>query len=68
MLLDAIAGEDQLGGSWLHRLGWPNHQAYEGWYASVFYAHLAILGRDMTPEDTSNAMMLAAYRTITVTV
>lgn len=111
-----IAGEEQLGGSWLYRLRWPNHQVYqslnnalldawtpdsqanlrhrrglyqalcgndfealktrvtalfdgiprqwtvknpiaryEGWYASVFYAHLAALGLDMTPEDSSNA-------------
>jgi hypothetical protein len=111
-----IAGEEQLGGSLLYRLRWPNHEVYqglnnalldawtpdsqanlrhrrslyealsrndfdalrvlvtalfdaiprqwtvknpiahyEGWYASVFYAHLAALGLDMTPEDSSNA-------------
>ncbi|WP_295544462.1 ATP-binding protein [uncultured Thiohalocapsa sp.] len=27
---------------------------YEGYYASVFYSHLAALGLDLTPEDTSN--------------
>jgi hypothetical protein len=27
---------------------------YEGFYASVFYSHLAVLGLDPTPEDSSN--------------
>ncbi|MBK5965396.1 hypothetical protein CCR95_15190 [Thiocystis minor] len=27
---------------------------YEGFYASVFYSHLAALGLDLTPEDASN--------------
>jgi len=28
---------------------------YEGYYASVFYSHLAALGLDLTPEDASRA-------------
>jgi len=27
---------------------------YEGYYASVFYSHIAALGLDLTPEDASN--------------
>jgi hypothetical protein len=27
---------------------------YEGYYASVFYSHIAALGLDLTPEDATN--------------
>ncbi len=27
---------------------------YEGYYASVFYSHIAALGLDLTPEDANN--------------
>ena len=37
---------------------WFRHNpiaAYEGYYASVFYAYFASLGLDLTPEESSNA-------------
>jgi hypothetical protein len=39
----------------LWQTGYLTIAAYEGYYASVFYAYFASLGLDLTPEESSNA-------------